>query len=604
MSSSEVARRPVRLLKNRRYPTYQLYAITSSKKAPETVLVIAVLQTMQWLRERFRDFEIPAEINMPDADDFESVTLDALKSFHIYDGYKVEAVWLLKEKNWTLQLTEPDLGPKPGEIIPERLPVPGRLIETNIAYRITGDHVECAFRTVVAEPDGINAPCEIFRLSVIKYLARNPLVGLEQCFPLIDEPIAADTSFKVRRLADWLRNEARMLPAIIAVETETKPDLPSLEELASSQKLLPVLPPIVQKNLKPERKYLSDIAALARYRMGFAQYFKLPCDQIEAFSKASGLKPENGDLILWEPAAFGGHVKTISASRQTREPGQVAAETDSFAMNYPKDKPCVFGNSLFLPESRQLESVHILELSESKAELLSAFASKEGALKEQHRDALLSKDEQLALAEEKNGRQKEYMSELRSEKAQISEECERITEKLNKTIAEKETEIEWLRSLDCRPELPCEVSEWIEERFAGKLIFHQKAKDLISSVEPGDVDIRMLCDALDFLATDYRSSLLGEIADDELGLRCSKKYGRPFEVVPLTGLSIDAYPSEYKIKYYIGYTGKPVESPLDLHLRVGVSSENLIRIYFLYDKEKKLIVVGSLPKHLKTLSYK
>lgn len=41
---------------------------------------------------------------------------------------------------------------------------------------------------------------------------------------------------------------------------------------------------------------------------------------------------------------------------------------------------------------------------------------------------------------------------------------------------------------------------------------------------------------------------------------------------------------------------------LDLHLKVGNDSENLLRIYFLYDKEKKLIVVGSLPKHLKTLT--
>lgn len=100
------------------------------------VLIIAVLQTMQWLRERFRDFEIPAEIDMPEAPDYERVSLENLKSFHIYDGYKVEAVWLPKEKNWTLQLTEPDLGTIPGEIVPERLPVPGRLIESNVVYRV------------------------------------------------------------------------------------------------------------------------------------------------------------------------------------------------------------------------------------------------------------------------------------------------------------------------------------------------------------------------------------------------------------------------------------------------------------------------------------
>lgn len=287
-----------------------------------------------------------------------------------------------------------------------------------------------------------------------------------------------------------------------------------------------------------------------------------------------------------------------------REPRQVASEADRFAVNYPKNKPYVFGNVLFLPEARQIESLHMLELSESKADLLSAFSERESALRERHRDEILSMGEQLALVEEKIERQKEYISELRAEKVQISTKFESIIEKLNKTITEREFEIERCRSLDCRPKLPGDVSEWVEAQFAGKLIFHQKAKDLMHTVEPGEVDTRMVCDALEYLATDYRSSLLREIDDDELRLRCSRKYGRPFEVVPLTGLSGDAYPAEYKIKYYIGHAGKPVESPLDLHLRVGVASDNLLRIYFLYDKDKKLIVVGSLPKHLKTLSYK
>ena len=192
-----------------------------------------------------------------------------------------------------------------------------------------------------------------------------------------------------------------MLPVIIAVETETKPDLPTLEELALSRKQLPILPPIVQKNFVSERKYFSDIAAHARYRLGFAQYFKLQFSQIDMFSKVSGLKPSFGDLVVWEPVAFGGHIKTISALRQTNEHEAVAAEVDNFALNYPNNKPCVFGNVLFLPDARQLESSHILELSESKAELLSAFVSKERALKEQHRDIILVKAEQLALAEKK-----------------------------------------------------------------------------------------------------------------------------------------------------------------------------------------------------------
>lgn len=51
---------PVLLLRNVQYPTYQLYAVAGQGKAePETVLKIAILETMHWLRQRFREFEIP-----------------------------------------------------------------------------------------------------------------------------------------------------------------------------------------------------------------------------------------------------------------------------------------------------------------------------------------------------------------------------------------------------------------------------------------------------------------------------------------------------------------------------------------------------------------
>ena len=40
MNTKDTVHTPVRLLKNRRYPTYQLYAVTRSKKAPETVLFL------------------------------------------------------------------------------------------------------------------------------------------------------------------------------------------------------------------------------------------------------------------------------------------------------------------------------------------------------------------------------------------------------------------------------------------------------------------------------------------------------------------------------------------------------------------------------------
>lgn len=104
------------------------------------------------------------------------------------------------------------------------------------------------------------------------------------------------------------------------------------------------------------------------------------------------------------------------------------------------------------------------------------------------------------------------------------------------------------------------------------------------------------------MATDYWASRYQRISREELLSRCSKKYGRPFEVKPTGNLTVEHTPTEYKIKYFPGAKGKPVESPLDFHLCVGNDPENLLRIYFLHDDKHQLIVVGSLPRHLKAIS--
>ncbi len=600
--------RPLRLLKNRRYPAYQLYAVTANKKTPpETALTLAVQHTLQWLRERFRDFEIPEPLRGYAAASPADMTPEELKSFYINEGYKVEVLWLPREGNWALQLTEPDLGPAPGEAAQARAPVPGRLFETNVAYHLRGDRVECAFCTVIAEPENTPEHCEVFRLAFIKKLARDPRLGLEQEYPLGDRPLVVDTGAKAERLAGWMKSEQRQLPAIVAIErsAEAAPPLPSLEELnkvlsATRPGIRPPLPPVASVRATPP---LADMTVLARYRMGYAQYFIVRADKAEAFRKACWREAAPGDLILWDPLRFGGKRQSISARRQEQEPAAVADEAERYAREYCLGKSMDFGTALFLPEAKLTESEHALAESGSVTALLLAFEEKEQAYRETCSAELMAAAEKLAQAEQKIDRLKRSIEEQDAVAAEQAVAADRREAALRLALAEKEDEIAWLRSLSQRPKLPGEVSDWVAGRFDGRLIFHQRATELMEALRPGEVDMKLLCDALEYLATEYRDELLGRLTENECKARCGKKYGRPFEVVPCRSTSTEAYPSEYRIKYYPGYHGKPAESPLDLHLRVGRDSEKLLRIYFLYDKEKQLIVVGSLPKHLKTMSF-
>ena len=75
-------------MRNVRYPSYQLWAIAGSGKNKEDVLKIIVLHTMQWLRERFRENELPEELDFPPARDYKKVDSAQFSNVHIKYGYQ------------------------------------------------------------------------------------------------------------------------------------------------------------------------------------------------------------------------------------------------------------------------------------------------------------------------------------------------------------------------------------------------------------------------------------------------------------------------------------------------------------------------------------
>lgn len=164
--------------------------------------------------------------------------------------------------------------------------------------------------------------------------------------------------------------------------------------------------------------------------------------------------------------------------------------------------------------------------------------------------------------------------------------------------------LQYFERLPKRPKTPQEVPDWVQKNFAGRLEFHQRAVRLIQSVSADEIDMQLLCDAIEYLAYEYRDLKAGILSWEDVKRRCSEKYGRPFEVTGCGDTAIEMYSKQYKIKYRIGFKGKAVETPLNEHLKVGNTAGNLIRIYFLYDDERQVIVVGSLPYHLKVAQIK
>lgn len=81
-------------------------------------------------------------------------------------------------------------------------------------------------------------------------------------------------------------------------------------------------------------------------------------------------------------------------------------------------------------------------------------------------------------------------------------------------------------------------------------MLHERAISLLEDRSARAVDIGLICDALDFLATDYWECRYRQITKEEMLTRCSHKYNRPFEVKPTGVETIEYTPREYKVKYF------------------------------------------------------
>lgn len=67
----------------------------------------------------------------------------------------------------------------------------------------------------------------------------------------------------------------------------------------------------------------------------------------------------------------------------------------------------------------------------------------------------------------------------------------------------REQEIEFYKRKLDQPKEHSEIAAWVERHFDGRLPLHPKAVNLLADKSAQSVDAGLICDALDFLATDY-----------------------------------------------------------------------------------------------------
>ena len=612
---------PLLLTRNVRYPSYQLWAIAGGSRNQENVLKIIVLHTMQWLRERFREHELPEELDFPPAGDYEKVDISQFKNVYIKYGYQLEIIWLSDEKVWSMQLTEPDLGSRPGQGGQGRHPVAGRIFETNISYQETGKGVLCGFQTMVSEPEGTLEPCEVYRLGVIKNLKRDPLVGLQQIWQLEEKPHMIRTSVEVKAFNKKVKNKDRTLPVVIVAEYALpNRELAVSEPIVSMPAILPTglssfkqgvlgnrYSDVEFRLLQNEKTYDSqkqgskpvlplNLDSITHYRMGYAHFFVVAMDILAEFNRVTGFGLSNGGAVFCQSYQTDERETVFKHDEVISE--NFVEMLDKMVQDYSSKKHFDFSFCCFVPQARIIHNEKMLKNIHTVTELKTYYAD------EMARDAD-KQSKQLAEIES------ERQLELRKLERKLNGEIDRrgVLESTNQQLQERlimqnakiEMQTNRIRALRCRPQKLSDVCDWAEQNFCDHIEISERARRMMKDTKNNEVDLWTLCDSLEYLANEYWDEMNGLIDEAERDLYCSKIYNRPFTVISNSDLSLRNYPDDYTIEYK--KNGRTVNAQLTLHLKIGTDSERHLRVYFFYDKENRKIVIGSMPKHLRIATY-
>lgn len=613
--------KPRILLKSVRYPTYQLYAVaTNTKVSADSQLVIGALTVLEWIRTKFREFEIPDAFRVPPPDSYFNVSLNDLKSAHIDCGYTVEIVSIPEEKVWAFRLIEPDLSTQWRDGAEVSTAIPGRVFETNIAFRVVGTTIHMGVELIVSEPENTSEEKQaiVLRPAVVSDLAENPRLGLSAGYLLENRLWELNSKDRHKQLRDNLKKW--MMPAVIFCDylPEKSPEefaVPKMEfnlekspfDLSAMLKTANTPAHTLSLHATTESMRAStekgipfvpyDTDLFVKSRLAYVHSFHLPADQFDSFGKIHQIIVKSGDILFIEPYELGAGIMRYQYSESVQ--GKNFSELMNLSRDYLRKKSVSFGNVLFLSGAKKVLLEKYRQANMSVEDTIKDYEARIQTLQDEHKHVVMERNDRIQQQANKITRLKNQLEDEQARVEEIRSIAAKEIENANKKMAQMSDRIQYLESLPKRPKTPQEIPNWVQSHFAGRLEFHQRAIRLIQSVSVNDIDMQLLCDAIEYLAYEYRDLKVGIISWDDVKQRCSEKYGRPFEVTGCGDTSIEMYSYQYKIKYKLGFKGKPIETPLNEHLKVGNTTGNLIRIYFLYDDERKVIVVGSLPNHLR-----
>lgn len=188
--------------------------------------------------------------------------------------------------------------------------------------------------------------------------------------------------------------------------------------------------------------------------------------------------------------------------------------------------------------------------------------------------------------------------------ARAFEEENRNLRAQNLTLAHELKELRKIRGeiIIPTPATYAEIPRWIDSYFSDRIFLHSRAvRGLKEAVFD---DVHLVCESLKLLASAYWEMRANHDPEGRQALSQAWEEG-------VTSLRLDynhqsiapnrlgEFRSTYTIDYRIGQSSQQILGP---HLKYGSTKDDrfCMRIYFLWDDDRQLVVIGSLPAHLET----
>lgn len=451
--------------------------------------------------------------------------------------------------------------------------IAGRTWVTDAEIRIEGDRCRFAVKQSVTSPQSCEEAVPLSCPYFVRQIAN--MIGLLDVVPVENQPVLIETEQQTDRFVDFLGDAERQMPVLL-------------------------LTPCNDPKMASCQGYMLDADEAARTLYGWAHVFAITPDMTEYLIAKIG-KP-------W--AAFGGAVRTYY-------PG-----LDFDTMDY-YDHPLVLQKIIHLKNSESEEEngflpeiIQRIDRSVTSRKILwrnygvEFFSTAYQTYLQSQRKTGTESAKLLASYKE----QIEQLESQRDEYAAIADSYADDLEKMKKGLDEQQQTLGWQRSRIMSMQKQLEqlsgqtdrntipkdatyaaIPEWIDTYYKDRLFLHNRAKKSLKSAVFEDVNLVYRC--LELLATDYYEYRLGVIDREEFDAQCRQVDAGLDE----SGAITDVQAGLQGDTYYVMYQGK--RRKLERHLRKGGGGKdprNQLRIYFFWDDERQLVVIGDLPEHLDT----